>query len=391
MRVIRVHITQDDYGYWMMSYESEDRGLALASFAGETVGHLLHHAYHPQDLGLPPDTEFLISHTTIPLRMGDPGWRIPSPRRVSEPHYVVRQGRRFYVARARAAAAGPTWVYFQSDGSRGTAAANTHTCAKCMSDSQGDPSIFVYGGDVYDCGSSCDYEEFAHVYGDVLPQLAAIPGNHDWMTPPSLGYDAFWQHHTPSLTQIDTAQTGPDSHHYQVDLGNSWLGILVDCGVGATQALTPFGLNRIDTWIRDHGARNIILFLHFARLSCGLHGDNPAIHCLWTKCFNPDSTPRVAAWVGGHNHNMSIYSQRGPDPLKTASPSTGIWIFNNGGGGAPLYELSGGSSPNCSAKTYGFLRIKLSDANTAEFQNFSTGDDGLDSASAVGCKSVIGV
>lgn len=93
-RTVRVHITQDDFGYWMMTLERGDGALTLAAYALEFPDHAVDDAYHPERAELPPDAEFLVSEPTVPLRLGAAGWARPQPRRAREPYYVVRGGRR---------------------------------------------------------------------------------------------------------------------------------------------------------------------------------------------------------------------------------------------------------------------------------------------------------
>jgi len=92
--VVRVHITQDDFGYWMMSLERADGSLMLASYRFEHPQHEIHHAYHPEKIGLPAGTEFLISEPSVPLRADAAEWRKPQPRRAREPFYIIKNGKR---------------------------------------------------------------------------------------------------------------------------------------------------------------------------------------------------------------------------------------------------------------------------------------------------------
>jgi hypothetical protein len=91
-RIVRVHITQDDYGYWMMSFERDDGALALASSGAEHPDTRA--AYHPAEIGLAPDTEFWISEPSVALRRGDPSYHRPQARRARAPYYVVKNGKR---------------------------------------------------------------------------------------------------------------------------------------------------------------------------------------------------------------------------------------------------------------------------------------------------------
>jgi hypothetical protein len=264
-------------------------------------------------------------------------------------------------------------------------------------------SLFVYGGDVYQNGTDDDFMAFHGVYGDVLPWLAATPGNHDWYTACALGYEWYWRHRQPprSCTLVDPTKVGPCRHHYAWPLGNGWLGIFIDCGPSAKTPLTPAALSQVDYWITSHGSRRIIVFLHHARLSRGLHGNNKAMDPLWQACFDSQGVPRVGAWVAGHNHNMGIYSPRmqgsGPNadpPVSPSGISGGVQIFVNGAGGAALYAQAdaNGTMPDAFADDahFGFLQIQLTDAGTAIFQNYSTGDVCPQNAAPIGPPVTIG-
>jgi hypothetical protein len=93
-RVVRVHITQDDLGYWMMCYECDDGTLTLVSYRFEHPDHEIQHAFHLHKIGLPAETEFLVSEPGVPLRAGAPDWRKPELRRAREPYYIVKNGMR---------------------------------------------------------------------------------------------------------------------------------------------------------------------------------------------------------------------------------------------------------------------------------------------------------
>ena len=91
-RVVRVHITQDPFGYWMMTFELDDGELVLASYRIERFEHAVQHVDHPHEIGLPEETEFVISDPGIPLRAGAPEWKKPEPRRASPPCTVRKKG-----------------------------------------------------------------------------------------------------------------------------------------------------------------------------------------------------------------------------------------------------------------------------------------------------------
>ena len=87
-----VHITQDDYGYWMMSLETADGQLHLMMSLLEDVEDPVGHAYNPDELDLPADTMFLVSEDVKPIQLHHPDWNVPEPRRAAKPYYVVEGG-----------------------------------------------------------------------------------------------------------------------------------------------------------------------------------------------------------------------------------------------------------------------------------------------------------
>ena len=287
-----------------------------------------------------------------------------------------------------------SWVYFQADGTRTSDAKTTHALAKALAPPG---SLFVYGGDVYDNGTDADFVQFDGVYSDVLPRLAAIPGNHDWLTEDAQGYENYWLNHRPpaSCTPIDTSGVGPSRHHYPLSLRNGWLGIFIDCGPEATRPLSGVELAQFNNWLTVHGSRRVIVFLHHARLSRGLHGNNTAIDELWRTCFDSTGSPRVAAWVAGHNHNMGIYKPRSQgtgasaDPPLSSGIADGVQIFINGAGGAALYSQGSGAlgtMPDAFADDshFGFLQIELVDPDHAVFQNFAIAPTASGGVSPIG-------
>lgn len=290
-----------------------------------------------------------------------------------------------------------TWIYYQADGTRGTAARSTHLQAKALA---APDSLFVYGGDVYNSGSQADFGIFDSVFGDVLPLLAETAGNHDWYNLDAQGYEEYWLARQPpaSRTPIDTNLVGPDRHHFTQPIGNGWLGVFIDCGPDSSTPLTADALARVDDWLTAHGSRRVLVFLHHGRLSCGQHGDNTSMDSLWQSCFDSHGAPRVAAWIAGHNHNMGTYASRqkgtgpGTDLPLAAGIAAGVAIFLNGAGGAQLYHQGDiGTFPDVFAKdtVFGFLQIELVDQDTAAFQHYSTGGLGADAAAPIGPRTEI--
>jgi hypothetical protein len=93
-RTVRVHITQDDWGYWMMTLERDDGALCALSYGFEDESHPVDDARHPERLGLPAGAEIWISQPSVPRKRNDPTWTKPAPRAARAPYHVFQHGKR---------------------------------------------------------------------------------------------------------------------------------------------------------------------------------------------------------------------------------------------------------------------------------------------------------
>jgi hypothetical protein len=87
-----IHIAQDANGYWMMSMETPEGKMHLLSWGGEDYDHEVGHAYNPDEITLPADTEFRVSLDQVPVA-AEPLTKKPRPRKAKKPYQVIQGGK----------------------------------------------------------------------------------------------------------------------------------------------------------------------------------------------------------------------------------------------------------------------------------------------------------
>jgi hypothetical protein len=268
-------------------------------------------------------------------------------------------------------------VYWTSDGGGeegGEVASVLHSWIR----DQGDASLIVYGGDIYAKGTAGEFSDFLSQMDGNVDIYCAVPGNHDWQTSrndPAAGripheYEAFWRSKS-SKQPIDASKRGGARYEHFIDL-NGWRLIFLDTGI-CHELPWPMGDPGRLQWL--HGAltgvpgRAKIVFTHHSRLSRGIHGDVKAVDTIWQALFNEAGQPLAACTIGGHDHNVSIYS---PRPAKSPGKKKvnfdkGIHAIVNGAGGNGFYEGFEGSEPDLFRLTDGYCvtRFELVDAKNA--------------------------
>jgi hypothetical protein len=75
----KLHITQDDFGYWMLSLEKEDGTLALVAHQFETADKLIHVA-----------SEMIDEHKVIATLIVDPPRPAPRAAAAAAPEAYVK-------------------------------------------------------------------------------------------------------------------------------------------------------------------------------------------------------------------------------------------------------------------------------------------------------------
>jgi Calcineurin-like phosphoesterase len=246
---------------------------------------------------------------------------------------------------------------------------------------QGDATLIVNGGDVYETGTDKDYALFAQQMGNDLTLICQTPGNHDWMTQsqspqtgriPS-GYEAFWSGQAPPLSKqpIDTSKKGGARYEHFMDL-DGWRLIFLDTGFSETSAW-PGGDSGRTQWLRDavqgKSGRAKIVLAHHSRLSYGLHGDNPGVEAVWQELFDSGGAPLAACTISGHDHSVSLYGPRPRSHPESGSVAfaQGIYVLVNGAGGAGHYVPHVGTKPDLLFDDDAFCitRITLDNPQTA--------------------------
>jgi hypothetical protein len=255
---------------------------------------------------------------------------------------------------------------------------------------QADAALIVYGGDVYNSGTGKEFNKFLDQFSGQVSEVCAIPGNHDWRTAKKVqgdgeiadGYETFWSAVPPSAsrTVIHTDQTGSARYDYFKDDIPGWRLIFVDtAGAGDDEGNWPRGIASRTTWLADAlrptAGRSKLLFTHHSRLSCGNHGDQDRLQKLWESLFDgAEERPLVSLTLGGHDHNVSIYTPRGKPPGQIKPPADGIWILVNGAGGRDHNEPDHGTAPQMSdVDNFCLTRITFLDERSADVEVLSFG------------------
>jgi hypothetical protein len=83
----KLHITQDNFGFWQLSIEDNDGSLRLLAHHSETQAHLVENAHDLVEEGKYPDAVVIVDPpraTTPALAAAAAAYRTPPPRRAGE-------------------------------------------------------------------------------------------------------------------------------------------------------------------------------------------------------------------------------------------------------------------------------------------------------------------
>ena len=273
-------------------------------------------------------------------------------------------------------------IYWTSDGA-GAGVGEIPALLNRWIMAQGDATLIINGGDVYNTGTDADYALFAQQMGDDFALICQTPGNHDWMTHsqspqtgriPS-GYETFWRAHAPPLSKqpIDTSKKGGARYEHFMDI-DGWRLIFLDTGDSGRSAW-PGGDAGRTSWLRQAlrstASRAKIVFAHHSRLSYGAHGDNPGVEAVWQELFDTAGAPLAACTLAGHDHNVSLYGPRPRSHPESGSVpfAQGVYVMVNGAGGAGFYTPDVGTKPDLVFDDMSFCvtRITLDNAQKARF------------------------
>ena len=83
----KLHVTQDNFGFWQLSVEDNDGGLRLLAHHSETQAHVVENAHELVEEGKYPDAVVIVDHPRAANQAlaADPtGYSTPPPRRAGE-------------------------------------------------------------------------------------------------------------------------------------------------------------------------------------------------------------------------------------------------------------------------------------------------------------------
>jgi hypothetical protein len=285
------------------------------------------------------------------------------------------------------------FVYHTSDGGGSDGGGERASVMHEWIRKQGNASLVVYGGDVYQRGLEKDFAHFLQQMGgpEHLKNYCETPGNHDWKNMDGdygpeaipIGYENFWATFPPPLSRqpIFADRQGGARYEHFVDI-NGWRMVMLDTGALEHEPW-PMGDENRRTWLRntlrETKGRGKVIFAHHSRLQWGRHHDAPNLDRMWKTLFEEDGTPCAALTIGGHNHNVSVYDFRDRDLHKVDAPR-GIQLWVNGAGGVGSDDRGNGTAADVyppskedDPRLYAVTRIEVHDATRATVQLLSFG------------------
>ena len=193
------------------------------------------------------------------------------------------------------------------------------------------PDHFLYLGDVYDDGTSEEFERnYRSVYGRLDRVAAPTPGNHEWPRAEE-GYEPYWRG--------AKGRTLPSYYSFRAG-GWELLSLNSEAAHDADSAQVRW----LQGAVAEPGTCRLA-FWHRARFSAGRHGDQEDVAPLWDSLRG-----KAAIVVAAHDHD-----------LQRLHPIDGITQFVSGAGGRSLYETDDGDGRLAFAndRDYGALRLEL--------------------------------
>ena len=207
------------------------------------------------------------------------------------------------------------------------------------------PEAIIGLGDLqYETGALGDYlGSYDKSWGKLLGRTWPVAGNHEYRTPRSAGFNAYFD----GSPGVDAAPDRP----YVRDIGGWRVYLLdsncevIDCGDEAD-------------WLTDDLRRNprrcTMIAQHHSRWSTGEHGDNGTVDAIWQAATRNGVDVALAA----HDHDYERFAPRGPDGRVTRS---GTRSFVVGTGGKSFYPFGASSSATRFRQntSFGVLHLKL--------------------------------
>ncbi|MGB2711134.1 MAG: metallophosphoesterase [Conexibacter sp.] len=196
---------------------------------------------------------------------------------------------------------------------------------------RGDPSRFLYLGDVYEQGTAEEFRSaYETVYGPLREVTLPTPGNHEWANRTD-GYYPYWAR-TFGARPLD---------HYSVRVAD-WQ--LLSLNSEEPHEAGSRQVEWLERQVRGGGDCRIA-FWHRPRFSAGAHGDQPDVEPLWQALVG-----RAVLVLSGHDHDMQELRVR-----------DGIRVLIAGAGGNVRYPVDA-NDPRLAwgnDTTDGALRVRL--------------------------------
>lgn len=290
-------------------------------------------------------------------------------------------------------------VYQTADCSRSTTVTNTKANASAFGLGSNDHVIFA-GDNAYDNGSTAEYTgHFTDAYGaasghNVLPRSYAVPGNHEYHTVDAADFRTFWS----GTGQMPALPRGGFAHQRgncrPPVVINGWTFIFLDTAGNAAGAYFAESqadvwisayLADLDSWLAGVSGKAAIVVGHHMRYNpggTGAHGNQAGVDAAWDRMWNTDGTPKISAWLGGHDHYLVATKPVTNAGGVASDDAHGVKFFCSGAG-AGSFDTPGTQTIKDFGVggLYGYLKLTIPDMIggqpqpiTAEF--YTTGNNG---------------
>jgi MYXO-CTERM domain-containing protein len=205
------------------------------------------------------------------------------------------------------------------------------------------PEMVFESGDIVADGS---YSRYLSEFFPTVQMLArstpfmAAPGNHDASANLATNFGLLFPAPRPAGAAWQS--------YYSFTCGNAlFLGLDSNSAGDATQL--KFVTDHLQAARNDATIDHVLVWLHHAPYSVGLHGDNSTVQSQWVPLFN-DPQNKVSAVFAGHDH---LYARM--------NDGSNVLYIVSGGAGAGLYpELATSKAKKVVAKSaFNFVAVHL--------------------------------
>ncbi len=193
-----------------------------------------------------------------------------------------------------------------------------------LKDQIGNGLFFVAGDSSNENGSLYEYTYcFGNTWGQLMPDLRVVPGNHDYYSDPLENYWIYF----------DGVAGEPGKGWYSFDYGG-WHIVMLNsnCGyVGCGPSSEQIAWLKSD--LEENNTQCAMAIWHHPRYNSGISGNADWLYTFWDALYEHG----VDVIINGHDHHYERMAKI--NPAGELDPDFGIRSFIVGTGGASYYAL----------------------------------------------------